>query len=343
MCPEPNLTGTLTETNTLYGIVGVGGGTANYNNLVNKPKINNVELVGNKPLSEFGVPTKTSDLVNDSGFITSAAIPTKTSQLTNDSGFITSSALTAQNVTYESSNVKAALDSIIASLTNVIAVDTASGKPAEFSTDLAENVLVLTTEINAVQSGTGDPSPTNVREISGFNNCVITVKNGSDTTIKTITIDLGSTRYGGNLDVLTGKLTVTHGYLYLTGAATETWNFFNVSQGKMFRYSEPTKSYTVSNTNTLCNTYKPVSTRTNLTLSGSATNFDFINDDYSTVSAWKTYLNSNPIQIVYPVTNTVIDLTAYQVSTLDTGINKFESDTGNLSVKYLKTLGGLLP
>ena len=39
------------------------------------------------------IPTKTSDLVNDSGFVTSSAIPTKTSDLTNDSGFITSSDL----------------------------------------------------------------------------------------------------------------------------------------------------------------------------------------------------------------------------------------------------------
>ena len=35
------------------------------------------------------IPTKTSELTNDSGFITSANIPTKTSDLTNDSGFIT--------------------------------------------------------------------------------------------------------------------------------------------------------------------------------------------------------------------------------------------------------------
>lgn len=39
------------------------------------------------------VPTKTSDLTNDSGFITSSALPTKTSDLTNDSGFITSSSV----------------------------------------------------------------------------------------------------------------------------------------------------------------------------------------------------------------------------------------------------------
>lgn len=36
------------------------------------------------------IPTKTSDLTNDSGFITSANVPSKTSDLTNDSGFITS-------------------------------------------------------------------------------------------------------------------------------------------------------------------------------------------------------------------------------------------------------------
>lgn len=40
-------------------------------------------------ITSAAVPTKTSDLTNDSGFITSADVPTKTSQLTNDSGFIT--------------------------------------------------------------------------------------------------------------------------------------------------------------------------------------------------------------------------------------------------------------
>lgn len=42
-------------------------------------------FIKNKP----AIPTKTSDITNDSGFITSAAVPTKTSELTNDSGFIT--------------------------------------------------------------------------------------------------------------------------------------------------------------------------------------------------------------------------------------------------------------
>jgi hypothetical protein len=117
----------------------------NYNNLSNKPSINGVTLVGDKTtadlLIDIGVtsvngmdgdvvldasdvgalpddtfipsktsdinndsgyitfndippiPSKTSDLQNDSGYITSASVPTKVSELTNDSGYITSSAL----------------------------------------------------------------------------------------------------------------------------------------------------------------------------------------------------------------------------------------------------------
>lgn len=41
------------------------------------------------------VPTKTSDLTNDSNFATTSDIPTKTSQLTNDSGFITANDIPA--------------------------------------------------------------------------------------------------------------------------------------------------------------------------------------------------------------------------------------------------------
>ena len=52
-------------------------GTTDYNQLTNKPKINNVELSGNKTTSELGIniPTKTSDLTNDSGFINAETEP----------------------------------------------------------------------------------------------------------------------------------------------------------------------------------------------------------------------------------------------------------------------------
>lgn len=51
-----------------------GGGTSDYNALTNKPSINGVTLLGDKSTAELGLPTKTSDLVNDSGYITSAPV-----------------------------------------------------------------------------------------------------------------------------------------------------------------------------------------------------------------------------------------------------------------------------
>lgn len=63
-----------------HGGGGGGGGTTDYTDLTNKPQINNVTLNGNKSLSDIGaaaagdIPTKVSQLQNDSGFITSAPV-----------------------------------------------------------------------------------------------------------------------------------------------------------------------------------------------------------------------------------------------------------------------------
>lgn len=48
---------------------GGGGGTNNYLALTNKPQINDVELIGNKTSEQLGLPTKISDLINDSDFV----------------------------------------------------------------------------------------------------------------------------------------------------------------------------------------------------------------------------------------------------------------------------------
>lgn len=86
---------------------GTGGGTTDYVDLSNKPKINNVELNGNKTLSELGIQPKGNYLTsvpsvyktkaeNDAlyqpigDYAESDDIPTKLSDLNNDLGFLQS-------------------------------------------------------------------------------------------------------------------------------------------------------------------------------------------------------------------------------------------------------------
>lgn len=78
---------------------GAGGsqGTSNYNDLTNKPKINNVELLNNKNLKDLGIqqiyigqeePKDESVEVWIDPEGEATGIPSKTSELENDSGFV---------------------------------------------------------------------------------------------------------------------------------------------------------------------------------------------------------------------------------------------------------------
>ena len=169
---------------------GGGGGSTetDYRNLSNKPQINGVELDGNKSLSTLGiasasdlaattatanaavkdvtvngssvvnankvaavvVPTKTSDLTNDSNFITLAdvpaapvtsvngqtgavnlSIPDSTSDLTNDSGFITSAGAPVQSVNGQTGAVVLPIPDSTSDLTNDSGYITANDVPAQ--------------------------------------------------------------------------------------------------------------------------------------------------------------------------------------------------------------------
>lgn len=99
------------------------GGTTDYTALTNKPRIGGVELTGDKTLAELGiqaegdylVATDLADYAQKSeiptdyltaddlaGYAQTSAIPTATSDLTNDSGFITASVNNLANYTLTS-------------------------------------------------------------------------------------------------------------------------------------------------------------------------------------------------------------------------------------------------
>ena len=96
----------------------------------------------------------------------------------------------------------------------VVVYGEASGSIAEFDDGSNKPMSKCIVEINAVQSGSGDPSPTNVRPISGFNggnvNVSPTINAQDGTTYSVSWQSQAGTVYGGNIDLVSGVLTVTH-------------------------------------------------------------------------------------------------------------------------------------
>ena len=84
------------------------------------------------------------------------------------------------------------------------------------------------------QSGEGDPSPENVRPITGLDEVQVTLSDGvSDGT--TATLDLPSTVYGGEVDLVAGEGVETWAYLVFDG--TESWEVNNNSINNELQYT----------------------------------------------------------------------------------------------------------
>lgn len=87
--------------NANYDIIDEFSGNINYENNLNKPLINSVELIGNKTASELGFATvSTTGAYSD--LTGKPTIPTKTSDLTNDSNYVSDSAYVHTDENYSS-------------------------------------------------------------------------------------------------------------------------------------------------------------------------------------------------------------------------------------------------
>lgn len=114
---------------------------------------------------------------------------------------------------------------------------------------------VKTVSIEPVQSGSGDPSPTNVRPISGWTGANVVVSPTTDahdgTTYPISWETEAGTVYGGTLDVTTGLLTVDRAMVDLG-----TLNWRRNGQGVQF-YSDPIANAVndYSGRNVICSCY----------------------------------------------------------------------------------------
>ena len=170
------LQGTLNTRDQLQGELtgGIFYGTTDYTELTNKPQINGVTLTGNKSLDDLGIdiPTATSELTNDSGYITSADVPTATSQLTNDSGFITSADVSAAGLSgdYNDLTNKPTIPTLTSQLTNDSGFITNASVPTMTSQLFNDSGYItsadIPTDVSAFNNDAGYLTSSDVAEVA---------------------------------------------------------------------------------------------------------------------------------------------------------------------------------
>lgn len=215
---------------------------------------------------------------------------------------------------------------------------------ASFSDGAEASLVKCIVEIEATQSGSGTPSPSNIRPISGHTDVTVTVSSTSGGSGDDTTVSLGRTVYSGTLDINTGVLTVDKGFRTYTGDVSENWIYtsslnrvyINIAdairpsdyaeiQSNILHYSLPQEDYGsyLNNQGNLI-VYAP--------------------SDITSSTLWKTWLTSNNIEVVYELaTPQTYNLTPTQVKTL-LGQNYVSHDGGGtISLVYIKKDSTIIP
>lgn len=210
------------------------------------------------------------------------------------------------------------------------------------------NALDVIIGIEPVQSGSGDPSPENVRPITGWTGATLTVYQSDPTDTTTYSTDWSATAgtvYDGSLDVTTGVLTVDRAMVEFDGSSDETWQYYSVTQGHLFR-STNNPSPSINNANKskfLCSQYVPTESRTDGTLSSSTASYlDFINNSITSLDAWRLALSANPVTVIYPIAVPIVYQLMPQQVALLLGANALYADTGDTTLTYRRDIAIIL-
>ena len=215
---------------------------------------------------------------------------------------------------------------------------TESGSIVSIEGTGADKVTSLVAQIEPVQSGSGDPSPTNVRPITGWTGCNVIVSpttTASDGT--TTTVPLGQTVYGGTVDVVTGVLTVTHKMVDL---GTYSWSYRTNSTKPFFTTDIsglPLKSVmrcSIYKQSTLLpnNASMPDYSMSNQAYFATPHNLLIVDSRYTDAASFKTAMNG--VQLCYELaTPQTYTLTAQEVELL-TGNNNVWADTGDITITW---------
>ena len=213
------------------------------------------------------------------------------------------------------------------------------------NSDLPLGVLV---KFIATQSGTGDPTPTNVRPITGYTSGTV-IHYGddiSDADEYTVSFpETSGTVYGGILDVTNGKLTITFG---IYNMKTLPWHASGTTEHAFYASSFPGAYKQGESPVSMCTCYKYGGT-----VSATAVEERYVNNTYKfrirggPVSGTEIYIQDNNYSSVEDFVDSLTDqIIIYEldipvVVDVDSetiksfiGENNLSADIGNIAVSY---------
>lgn len=227
---------------------------------------------------------------------------------------------------------------------------TVTGNPISVSDALAARIQSLSVSLSPIQEGRGDPSPDNVRPITGRNSVTVWREVTYDPSADpALTIQLGQTVYGGTVDVIAGKLTVNWAKIVLNGTqqiSRENWKPQANSVGWIYPY-DLTRNVVGTGAvmqNIKCDTLPSMPFNSLQSINGPgialASNQTYgitvmyPDPSLTTASTINAFLAEHPIDVVYELAEPFdIDLTPAQLTTLR-GDNTVWSDGDSVEMTY---------
>lgn len=232
-------------------------------------------------------------------------------------------------------------------LLNTPHIETVSGSMASFNTDMASKLKECKVYFSPIQEGTGDPSPDNVRPISGWDGIILYLSGSDTSNPTTLTIPFNRTIYGGYVDLVRGEVVETD-YLLAVDEDTTAYNVRSNAGHKIVGYYDlpfvgkkmPFLYYShgaIVEASTATYNYQAAGTVANYPYNGNAIRAAIAaTSDITSVSNYSGWLASvGTLQIAYKLLEPIsYTLTPETIKTLK-GINNIWSNAnGNIEVSF---------
>lgn len=195
----------------------------------------------------------------------------------------------------------------------------------------------LNVEFLPKQAGSGNPSPENVRPISGYDSVTVTQSKG-EAQVKQITLTLPETIYGGTVDAVAGVGEKTWKCIEFDG--TEEYIGVSTSYGYQLSYRLSALANADERESSTCSHFKYKPTKAeSFWIDSSGVFIRFIPNEISSVGEWKSYLATQaaagtPVQVAYKLaTPEPFEISKISIPSL-IGENTFFTNGDNMDIIY---------